>query len=437
MDYTNAADKVKDDLTQSIKAAISAYQQKCPESVKHFARKSKLSVEGMITLLLSMQGGSLKKELHELGAGVTASAFVQRRKHISSMLMEDVLEHFNAASDDNRCYKGYRVLAIDGTTVNMARNPNSPCFVQDAGHPEGICQMHVNPLYDVLNKTYVHCVIQPQPRQDEVGALAFMLAWYDFPKKTLIVADRGYESYNIIGSFLELGVDFLIRVRQSASAMREIKKLPMTELDTRISVTITTTQTNADKAGNYVYIQTRKKGKAYSPKTRAGRWDHPSPFPMSFRVIRTMLDTGEYETLITSLPDTISAAEIKELYHARWGIETAFRELKYGLGLTNLHGKQDDFVRQEIYASMIMANFCNRIAREVVIQQKKSNVHEYAVNGSMAIYLCKKFFRTKGASGQQLMKDVGRYTEPIRPGRRDERNLRAKGFAGFIYRVAA
>ena len=52
-----------------------------------------------------------------------------------------------------------------------------------------------------------------------------------------------------------------------------------------------------------------------------------------FRVVRFLLDTGEYETLATSLPRSITLSEIKELYHARWGIETAFRELKYGIGL--------------------------------------------------------------------------------------------------------
>ena len=61
-----------------------------------------------------------------------------------------------------------------------------------------------------------------------------------------------------------------------------------------------------------------------------------------------MLDTGQYETLVTSLPRSFTLQEIKELYHARWGIETAFRELKYGFGLVNLHGKNDDFVNQEI-----------------------------------------------------------------------------------------
>ena len=35
------------------------------------------------------------------------------------------------------------------------------------------------------------------------------------------------------------------------------------------------------------------------------------------------------------------------------------------------------------------------------------------------------------------MRQIARYTEPVRPGRQDERNLRAKSFIGFCYRVAA
>lgn len=53
-----------------------------------------------------------------------------------------------------------------------------------------------------------------------------------------------------------------------------------------------------------------------------------------------MLDTGEYETLVTSLSPQFTLSDLKELYHARWGIETSFRELKYGIGLMDLHEKK-------------------------------------------------------------------------------------------------
>lgn len=55
----------------------------------------------------------------------------------------------------------------------------------------------------------------------------------------------------------------------------------------------------------------------------------------------------------------------------------------------------------------------------------------------MAIYLCKKFYRMENADAKQLMHDIAKYTEPIRQGRSDERNLKAKSFVGFVYRVSA
>lgn len=454
MDNTkNGASVIKTNLIQAIKLGIENYKNDFGELgtfsefhpdgdlwdlygfKPYFSRKRKLSLEEVIFLLLSMQGGSLNRELHDAGIDVTASAFVQQRGKIPSLLLEYIGESFNRLCCDSQRYKGYRIFAVDGTTINMARNPQSDTFVQNSSNPRGYNQFHVTPLYDVLNKTYFQCVIQPQPQQDEIGALTAMLKFYDFLPQTLIVADRGFESYNIIAHFLECkNVNFLIRVKQNYGAMREIESLPMEELDRQISFVLTTTQTNTDKEKNYVYLRIpQNKNKIY--KSRKQRWDFGSPYSMSFRVLRFLLETGEYETLVTDLPKSFSLSEIKELYHARWGIETAFRELKYGLGLVNLHSKKDDLVRQEIYAAMIMANFSNRIANLAVIEKKRKTIHEYKINAKMAYHLCREFFRTEDADAEQLLKNIGKYTEPVRPGRRDERNLKAKSFVGFIYRV--
>ena len=99
--------------------------------------------------------------------------------------------------------------------------------------------------------------------------------------------------------------------------------------------------------------------------------------------------------------------------------------------------KKDAFVKQEIYSAMIMMNFCNRIVNEIVIQQKQENIHEYKVNMKMAMYLCRQFFRTKNADAKKLIKDISKYVEPVRPDRRDTRNIKAKSFVGFVYRVSA
>ena len=409
-------------------------------SIDCFSRKRKLTGETVVRLLLGMDGGSLARELHKAGVEATPSAFVQQRHKVVPSAFRRVFSRFNAACSDNDLYRGYRLLAIDGTTVNLPYNPDAESFLTFPGNPKGgYNALHLNPLYDILNKTYFDCVVQPQPKADEIGALIQMIYTNRFADKTLIIADRGYESYNMIAHLYNAqNVDFLIRVKQDRAAMREVGKLPMKELDKSVCFVITTTQTNEDKEENRIFLQTgSKKGKVNSPGTRVTRWDFPSPRMMSFRVVRFMLDSGEYETLITSLDRSFGISELKELYHMRWGIETSFRQLKYCVGLTNLHGKSDEFAEQELYAALTMYNFCNRISREAVIQQKKQNVYEYRVNLTMAIFLCKEFFRTPNASVDKLMRDIAQHTEPVRPGRQDGRNLKTKSFVGFTYRVAA
>ena len=401
------------------------------------SRAQKLPPETLLRFLIGAEGGSLAKELHSAGIDATPAAVSQRRAQISPEVFRAVFTQFNLSCEDSETFRGYRVLAVDGTAVNMPRNPNAPSFVQNSSAPKGYNQLHVNPLYDVLNKTYCDVLIQPEPQKDEIGALIEMLKRNDFQQKTIILADRGYESYNLLAHLIaKRNTDFLIRIKQNHSAMREVARLPMFELDCDISFTITTTQTNNDKKNRYVFLQVPKKSKP-GAKTRRGRWDFKSPYTMKLRIVRFQLSTGEFETIATSLPRSFMPQDIKELYRRRWKIEESHRATKFSIGLVNLHGKSDEFVQQEIYAALTMFNFTSRIVREVVVKQPKDGIYAYQVNFKMAVALCREYFKAKGADEAKLMRDIARYTEPIRPGRRDARNIKAKSFVGFVYRVAA
>ena len=423
----------------SIRAALNAAIRTAAQLIsgKNFSRKSALTAEVVIRLLIGAEGGSLDKILYSAGIKVTASAVSQRRAQIAPEVFRAVFTNFNSECADNDFFRGYRLLAVDGTAINLPRNPASPSFVCNDGIPKGVNQLHATPLYDILNRTFADVVIQAETKKDEIGALVEMLKRNDFDRKTLIIADRGFESYNLIAHCLEKpNTDFLIRIKQSHSAMREVAKLPMCELDCDIGFTITTTQTNEDKQNGYIHLQVPKKSKPNS-KTRRGRWDFSSPYPMRFRICRFLLDNGEFETVATSLPPSFTLEDIKELYHLRWGIETSFRDLKYTLGLVNLHGKSDAFAEQEIYASLTAFNFASRVCREVVVRQPKDGVYAYKTNFKMSVALCRAFLRTPNADGEKLLEEIARYTVPIRPNRQNERNLKVKGFAGFVYRVSA
>ncbi len=243
-------------------------------------------------------------------------------------------------------------MAIDGTDIDIFRNPDSDCFISSSWYPKSFCQLHINAFYDVLNRTYVDTYLQSKTQADERFALIEMLAQYIFKEKFIIMADRGYESYNVFAHFLNTpNVDFLCRVKQGAGGMRDIIKLPMQELDVDISTPISTSQTNEDKRLNRIYINTgSKKGKINSPKTRLGQWDFSSPYDLKMRIVRFETASGKYVTIATSLSrEEFSIKEIKMLYNLRWGIETSFRELKYVMGLVNLHCKKEDLIAQKSF----------------------------------------------------------------------------------------
>lgn len=287
------------------------------------------------------------------------NAATQRCAQIAPAVFRAVFDTFNVDCVDDLLFQGYRLLAVDDTTINLPRNAAAPSFVRI---PKGVNQLHLTPLYDLLTRTFADAVIQTEPRKDEIGALVTMLKRNDFTQKTLIIADRGFESYNLIAHLLE--------------------------------------KPNAD----FLIIQ---------------------------------LGNGEFETIATSLPLSFTLEDVEALYHLRRGIETSFQDLKYMLGLVNLHGRSDAFAEQEIYANLTAFNFASRICQNVIIRQPKEGVYAYKVNFKMAVALCREYIRTPDADSEKLMADIARYTVPIRPGRADQRDLRVKGFPGFVYRVAA
>lgn len=424
------------DIRAALKNAIAEVAAENSNN-RAFSRQTKLTLERVTSLLIGMEGGSLAKELYRAGVDATPAAFSQRRKQIEPSVFIDVFNRFNAVCSDNENFRGYRLLAVDGSSINKPRCPQEPSFVCNQSAPQGYNQLHLNPIYDLCNRTFYDAIVQPEPQKDEIGALVEILKRNEFTEPTILVADRGYESYNLLAHLLSKeNLDFVIRVKQNHSAMREIARLPMCELDCDIGFTISTTQKNEDKRQGHIFLQVPKKSKA-SASTRRARWDFPSPYPMRFRIVRFQLDTGGFETIATSLPRSFTLEDIRDIYHLRWGIETSFADLKYSLGLTNIHGKSDAFAEQEIYSCLTMFNFVSRIVHEVVVHQPKDSVYAYRVNFKMAVALCREYFKNDDLDGEKLIKQIAKYTVPIRPGRSDQRKLRAKGFVGFVYRVAA
>ena len=161
-----------------------------------------------------------------------------------------------------------------------------------------------------------------------------------------------------------------------------------------------------------------------------------SYYQFKCRIVRIKISDGSYECIATNLErDEFPLEEIKKLYNMRWGIETAFRELKYAIGLNAFHTKKRELIKQEIYARLILHNFCERIIRKIKIS-KKERKYQYQVNFTRAVHILRSFLKIKkgGKHPPDIESILSKEIEPIRPGLTNSRKIKPKSVVYFTYR---
>jgi len=430
---------IKETLASLIKemSASPALFVKDPE--RDFTRKRKLPFETVIQLLLSMGGNSIYKELLEAqGYGIntaTTAAFVQQRDKILPSALEFLLHEFTQSFSDIKKYKGFRLLAVDGSDLHIATDPDNPdTYFQNHPGEKGYSMLHLNAMYDLCNRIYVDTCIQPRRCENENKALTDMVYRSRIKDNVILVADRGFESYNVFAHIEKKGWNYVIRVKDAGSnGILSGLRLPSDgEFDITVQRILTRKQTKEIKAHPEIYRFLPGNVTFDFLDLYANKF-----YPISLRIVRFKIADDSYETVITNLNQSdFSPGELKELYKKRWGIETSFRELKYAVGLTHFHAKKVEYIVQEIFARMIMYNFSEMITSHVVIQYRDTR-YAYQVNFTVAIHICKYFFRCRdNVLPPNVEALIQKNILPIRPGRKDIRKIRYKTAVSFIYRVA-
>jgi hypothetical protein len=406
---------------------------------KDFTRKRKLNFKDMLSILLSMGGNSLKLELMKYfsydAETATSSAFVQQRDKILPNALELLFHRFTTSAVDPNYYDGYRMLAVDGSDLSIAHNPDDvENHFTATENMKGYNLLHLNAMYDLCSRVYVDTIIQPGRNENEFKALTDMVDRSDIKEQTIVIADRAYEGYNVFEHIKKRGWNYVIRVKDIGSnGIASGLSIPNQEtFDIEYSTLLTRRQTNEIKAHSEKYrFMPVNQNFDYLPVGDKGI------YPINFRVVRFAISENNYEVIITNLTEKEFPAEkIKEIYHLRWGIETSFRELKYAIGLTSFHSKKAVYILQEIFARLTMYNFCEIITTHVVIQQEDRK-YSYQVNFTMAISICLHYFKcTNAVSPPNVEALIQKNILPVRNGRKDPRKVRTKSSVSFIYRVA-
>jgi hypothetical protein len=231
-------------------------------------------------------------------------------------------------------YRKWRLVSLDGSTLDVADNAdNQTAFGRPAASRGSSAYPQIRFAALLENGTRVLFAARMEGCRSSETKLAGELL-LSLKKGMLCLADRYFLGYELWRNAQATGADLLWRGRKNLRL----------DVDRRLP------------DGSYlsrIYLGTQD-------------WRHKRN-GIVVRVIDYVLqgvaDTEPIYRLVTTIlePDDAPAQELAALYHERWGIETAFDELKTHLRGRRiiLRSKTPDLVRQEFYG-LLLAHFAIR-----------------------------------------------------------------------------
>lgn len=307
-----------------------AYRSRSITKQTAFTRNRKLTFSVMIALLLNCLTRTMQIELDDFCTHilktdtefVTKQAFFKARKNILPDAFKELFlmtRDMVLNKDKIKRYKGYRILAIDGSELRLARTKeNRDIFLPRNHSPENKTNAEISLLYDVLS----HYVLDAQigsigvcEREYAKRNLTYFSSICN--EKDIVIFDRGYPSRDMIAVLTDMGCKYLMRLQ--SSCFKGVKENPSNDF----KITVST------------------KNDTYT-----------------VRVVRVKLKSGEVETLITNLSENeFNTNDFLGLYFFRWGIETVYDTLKNKLLIEKFAGRSPVAVLQEYYAMMFILNY--------------------------------------------------------------------------------
>lgn len=426
MSYTKPF-KVLDSIINDIESDIKKFVNN-PE--KDFTRKRKLDFKTMIKLMISMEGGSIQKELFEYFkydvATATTPAFIQQREKLKPQVFKEIFTQLNNSFPRDNKYQGYTLLSIDGSKVTYTLNELEPdCIVRNNEGSRAVSLVNLNAMYDLLENRYVDCIVQPIRNLNERSAAIEMVDRYKTDDKPLFILDRGYEFYNLFAHIDNNNQSYLCRVKDiHSNGILKSFDLDDSEFDIDIKRTLTRRNTKFIKKNTNIY--------KFMPQNQNFDFfdNFESEYEMEFRVVRFKINDDSYESVITNLTrEEFDNDKIQELYGLRWGIETSFRDLKYSVGMMSFHSNKKIFIEQEILASLILYNV-SQISSKYIDRLDKGRLLRYQINFKAFMEFIKHHLKRKDDPLINEPPDLNiirnRFYLPVRPNRKYKRKMNTR-----------
>lgn len=315
------------------------------------------------------------------------SAFSHARKKIKHSAFKELnseLLRFGEEQYDEmiRVWKGYRLIGLDGSTLQLPDTPEIREHFDPYANPEDIPHARISEYVDVLNKIRLDCHLAPITT-GEREMMRQQIDKISMHKDALVLTDRGYACHWYLQLALVVGITFCARVKLD-QCKEVIDFVESGIIDGEITI---------------------------YPKTDSFdtlKDEGLEPVPITVRAVRIELPTGETEILLTNLSqDTFSVDELDLLYSFRWGSESNYRHEKQLPKIENFSGKRVEAIYQDYYAMVFIQNLVAILAlpaHEVIAKHTAHCEHKYQLNWASAA----RTMRDYGVKLLGLIKDVGK-----------------------------
>lgn len=266
------------------------------------------------------------------------SAISQARTRLGSQVMrklaERVLRPLAAPGAPGAWYRGLRVMALDGSCMDVADESANAAFFGYPGASRGqsaFPQARLLGLVECGTHVVVAAEVAPYARSEQ--AMAAQLLPTTLKPDMLVLADRNFFGFKLWQAACATGAKLAWRAKAD-------RKLPVDQVLPDGSYLSTVFDSEDKRRTNGQVVRVIE----YTLK------DSATPTEGSYRLITNILDA-------TQAP----ALELAALYHERWEIEGVFDEFKTHLraNSTVLRSKTPELVQQELWG-LLLAHFAIR-----------------------------------------------------------------------------
>ena len=275
---------------------------------------------------------------HTQAAQASKSAISQARTRLGPEVMRQladrVLRPLAAPGAPGAWYRDWRVMALDGSSMDVADEAANAQFFGYPGASRGhsaFPQARLLGLVECGTHAVVAASIAPYSHSEQAKAAKLLPA--KLTADMLVLADRNFYGFKLWQTACASGAKLAWRVKSSLL-------LPVRQLlpDGSYLSAVFDSADRARSAGQTVRVID------YTLKGAA------TPVQGSYRLVTNILQ-----------PDAAPALELAALYHERWEIEGVFDEFKTHLraNSTVLRSKTPDLVQQELWG-LLLAHFAIR-----------------------------------------------------------------------------